>query len=272
MPRLNNVYIDNCLPEGQMADLYDDGIVHEDADDLMHIYVNDGSFNSKLFAEYCDKEYSPWSDYIDDHLDIYYPLNVTSAKWATLYIDFPTQLPEGLTAYIADEPDKDNNEVVLHSIGRILPASTPVAIKAEEAGLYPLYKYNGTLPVVNKWENCFIGSFIGQDGRFGVPVNQETAVEGSMLTLGRNKNGEVGFFKYNGTEIPPYRAYLTRNNIIEGPTSLAIAIGEAIDEISLPTVSSEKRTDAAVYDLQGRRVSPQKKGLYIINGKKVVIR
>ena len=46
----------------------------------------------------------------------------------------------------------------------------------------------------------------------------------------------------------------------------------AIDEISLPTVSSEKRTDAAVYDLQGRRVSPQKKGLYIINGKKVVIR
>ena len=31
--------------------------------------------------------------------------------------------------------------------------------------------------------------------------------------------------------------------------------------------------DAAVYDLQGRRVmEPTKKGLYIVNGKKVVIK
>ena len=275
VPKLDNVYIDNCLPEGEMADLYDDGIVHENDDDLMHIYVNDGSFNSQLFAKYSDKEYSPWYDYIvSQHLDIYYPLTVTSALWATLYIDFDAELPEGLTAYIADVPNEEMNTVELHSIGRIIPRSTPVAIKAEEPGLYPLYQYKGTVPVVNKYDNRFIGSFIGQDGLWGVPVNQETAVEGSTLTLGRNKSGQVGFFKYNGAEIPPYRAYLTRNlvNEEEPPTYLTITIGDDIDGISQPAASLERQGDTAVYDLQGRRVSPQKKGLYIIHGKKVVIR
>ena len=289
VPALENIYIDNCLPEGNMAELADpedvewynsDAIIHyNDEDDTdepqMHIYVNDGSFNSRLFGEYNGDPYSYWKAYADnDRLDIYYPLTVTSALWATLYIDFDAELPEGLTAYTADEPNVDMNTVELHSIGRIIPRSTPVAIKAEEPGLYPLYQYEGTVPVVNKYDNRFIGSFIGQDDLWGVPVNQETAVEGSTLTLGRNKSGQVGFFKYNGAEIPPYRAYLTRNlvNEEEPPTYLTITIGDDIDGISQPTASLERQGDTAVYDLQGRRVSPQKKGLYIIHGKKVVIR
>lgn len=284
VPGLKNLYIDNCLPEGEMAVLEEDGILHEDPADLIHVYVNDGSFNSQLFQDYYNDP--DWGElyYDEDHLDIYYPLTVTSALWATLYIDFPTQLPEGLKAYIADVPDEDEKTVELHSIGRIIPALTPVAIKAEEPGLYPLYKYNGTLPVVDKWENRFIGSFIGQEDRWGVPTNQETSEEGNSLTLGRNKNGEVGFFKYNGTLIPPYRAYLTRNNIIEGSTSLIIAIGDDIDTTdAVKSCELGVMSPSAIYDISGRKLltttlpgsyTPTllKKGIYIVNGKKVVVR
>ena len=274
VPALRNVYIDNCLPEGEMAVLKKDGIIHEDADDIIHVYVNDGSFNSKLFQEYYNDD--DWGElyYDEGHLDIYYPLNVTSALWATLYIDFHTQLPEGLTAYIADYPNEDEKTVELHSIGRIVPRSTPVAIKAEAAGLYPLYMYTGQVPDVNKWENRFVGSFIGQDDRWGVPVNQETADEGSILTLGRNANGDVGFYKYNGTLIPPYRAYLTRNNIIEGG---AIRIGNALVE-EPDAIAAPSAADASVamrwHTLDGRRLSgrPSRPGLYIINGKKTIIK
>ena len=275
VPALRNVYIDNCLPEGEMAELSNDGIIHEDADDLLHVYVNDGSFNSQLFLKYYN-DYT-WGElyYDKGHLDIYYPLNVTSALWATLYIDFPTQLPEGLTAYIADYPDEDEKTVVLHSIGRIIPRSTPVAIKAEAAGLYPLYKYTGNVPDVNKWENRFIGSFIGQDERWGVPVNQETADEGSILTLGRNASGEVGFYKYNGTQIPPYRAYLTRNNIIEGN---AIRFGEPIVDDTDGIVSSpftlHSSPSPVWYTIDGRRLNgrPTHPGIYIVNGNKTLIK
>ena len=297
VPGLNNIYIDNCLPDGCMAELadpededwnnYSDAIIHYDDDDdtdepQMHIYVNDGSFNSSLYAEYLGEGYY-WQPYVDNgHLDIYYPLNVTSALWATLYVDFPTELPEGLEAFIASEPDTLNNVVELNSIGRVIPRSVPVAIRAREPGLYRLYKHDGSVPDVEKWKNRFIGSFIGQDGVFGVPVNQETAVEGSMLTLGRNKLGEVGFFKYNGKEIPPYRAYLTRNNIIDGPTQLMIRLGDAVDGIEAVEHNQSTQTPAprdGIYDLTGRKLSSLHsplstlpKGIYIINGKKVVIK
>lgn len=287
IPDLNNIYIDNCLPEGNMAVLSEpeddewyssDAIIHEDDEDdteepQMHIYVNDGSFNSKLFGDYSSD--NDWELYADnDRLDIYYPLNVTSALWATLYIDFDTELPEGLTAYIASEPDTLNNIVELNSIGRKVPRSTPVAIKAEEPGKYLLYKYPTTLPAIEMYNNRFIGSFIGQDDQFGVPVNQETANEGSMLTLGRNRNGQVGFFKYNGEEIPPYRAYLTRNNIIEGPTALMVKIGRDLTTDIAETLGTRQQRTPAVYTIDGRRLSatPTHRGLYIVNGKKVVIR
>jgi hypothetical protein len=46
--------------------------------------------------------------------------------------------------------------------------------------------------------------------------------------------------------------------------------GQGTTEIELPTANGQQPT--AVYDLQGRRVLNPTKGMYIINGKKVVIR
>ncbi|MBP5277461.1 MAG: leucine-rich repeat protein [Prevotella sp.] len=277
VPILKNVYIDNCLPEGEMAVLEDDGIIHEDPNEVMHIYVNDGSFNSTLFEEYCIDDM--WSElYLDeDCLDIYYPLNVTSAGWATLYIDFPTQLPQGLTAYVALEKDSVNNIVVLKDVGRLIPRSTPVVIKADEPGLYPLYKYEGTVPDIAKYNNRFIGSFIGQDDKWGLPVNQETSEDGSILTLGRNSAGVLGFYKYNGEMIPPYRAYLTYNLVTEGPLQAAPYMRMVFydDTVGIQEMNANRTpADNVYYTIDGRKLEgkPTKRGLYIINGKKVVIR
>ena len=87
-------------------------------------------------------------------------LGTTSAGWATLYIGFATQLPSGLKAYIVTESSVDDNVAPL-----------------------------------DKWENRLIGTSIGQEDKWGVPVNQGDANQGSILTLGRNSQGEVGFRK-----------------------------------------------------------------------------
>ena len=272
VPHLKNLYIDNCLPEGEMAVLEENGIVHEEAGDLIHVYVNDGSFHSQLFQDYYND--ASWGEYDDAGcLGIYYPLNITSALWGTLYIDFPTQLPEGLTAYVADVPDESEGIVVLHSIGRLIPPSTPVAIKAEAAGLYHLYKYNGTLPIVNKYDNQFVGSYIGQDDQWGVPVYQEDAAEGNLLTLGRS-GGVVGFYKYNGAVIPPYRAYLTRSNLIGvSHIRFGASFEDELDGIA-DTPGTATVTSSAWHALDGRRLTeqPSRQGIYIVNGKKIVIK
>ena len=275
IPNLKNVYIDNCLPDGEMAELEEDGIIHEDPNDIMHIYVNDGSFRSLLFEDYCNNDM--WSDpYLEeDHLDIYYPLNITSAGWATLYIDFPTQLPEGFSAYILSEIDSVNYTLTMKNIGRVIPARTAVVIKGTQ-GLYPLYRYAGSVPEIPKYNNQFSPSFIGEDGKWGVPVNQETSEVGSILTLGRNAAGTVGFYKFNGEWIPPYRAYLTYNIVKEAPLQAAPAFRIIFDETTgvQEVFNNRVSTENVYYTLDGRKLQgkPTKRGLYIFNGKKIVIK
>ncbi len=291
VPDLKNIYIDNCLPDGNLVWANDESIMHEDPNDMMHIYVNDGSYNrsgneeiSLLFRQYLN-DYI-WGEYADnDHLHIYYPLNITSAGWATLYIGFPTQLPEGTTAYIATESDPEVTHLAkLKNIGRIIPATTPVVIKGTEPGIYPLYRYDGATPSIAKYNNRFIGTFIGQEGKWGVQTNQETSITGGVLTLGRNSKGELGFFRYTGPVVPPYRAYLTANFIIDDDTPskyCMFSIDDTIDSdlfddqpTSITTAQQPTQgVSGTFYDLTGRPLpgKPSKPGVYIFKGKKIVI-
>lgn len=287
VPNLRNIYIDNCLPEGNMVEpeAGETPIIHETEGAMMDVYVNDGSYQSMLFDKY---QYDPyWGDYEDEgHLHIYYPLNVTSAKWATLYIGFPTQLPEGLTAYVATEDvntaiDKGKTEITLKNIGRLVPATTPVVIKAQAAGLYPLVLYTENIPSVEKYNNKFIGSYIGQVEygkiNWGVPVNQETSNSGGVLTLGINRNGQVGFFKYNGEVLPPYRAYLGYSILIDSNARFSFVIDDTVDEMptaiqNAPSVSEKQ--SSVFYDMTGRALqgTPTRPGVYIRNGKRFVVK
>ena len=71
-----------------------------------------------------------------------------------------------------------------------------------------------------------------------------------------------------GAWIPPFRAYL---QVDAAPSRLNIVIGEQeTDDIREIPVSREDASTA--YDLQGRKVSNLTPGLYIINGKKVVVK
>ena len=284
VPNLSSVYIDNCLPEGNLViPTGNDPIVHADADDMMHIYVNDGSYDSGgsiLFPEYADDPY--WGWYLDeDHLHIYYPLNMTSAGWATLYIGFPTQLPEGFSAYVVSSSDDVSHEATLKNIGRVVPATTPVIIKNSAglaSGVYPLMRWTGAVPDVPKYDNRFVGSYIGQEGKWGVKVNQETSITGSVLTLGRNSQGVVGFYKFNGEEIPPYRAYLTYNTVIDGANSYFTFVIDDTPDTPLSIFHDPfllwqaSEAQSIIYDITGRVLQgqPTRRGIYISNGKKIV--
>ena len=55
--------------------------------------------------------------------------------------------------------------------------------------------------------------------------------------------------------------------------SFVVDFGEGEETTALTLVNSEKRTvNSDIYDLQGRRIAQPTKGLYIVNGRKVVVR
>lgn len=91
----------------------------------------------------------------------------------------------------------------------------------------------------------------------------KTVDANSVLTLG--KSGEsVGFFAYTGTELRANSAYLEAGT---GAAALVFSFGDtdAIQGIE----AADNRADK-IFDLSGRRISKAGKGIYIVNGKKVI--
>lgn len=289
IPGLKAVYVDNPLPEGEFVELLDDGIVHENAPELMQVYINDGSSWGAeleyedapvLFKKY--EESYDWYDYFEQGKILrYYPLNVTSAGWATLYIGFAVDLPSALSPYIVIDKNFDEKVATLKRISQLVPHETPMVIKAEQPGQYLLYSYTEPVPEISKFENRLIGSYIGQNEEFGTPMNQIDLSNGSVLTLGRNKNGTVGFYYYNSVaSIPPYRAYLTYNPVTPEPGAksyFTFFIDDSIDTEpdGIDAAVSGQPRPTAVFNLQGMKVADElknlPKGIYIVGGRKIIV-
>lgn len=86
-------------------------------------------------------------------------------------------------------------------------------------------------------------------------------------------DGESGCFSLisERTTIKPFRAYIV-GYIEEGMQPSQFDVDTAIPT-ALPMVTSDTATPQGLYDLQGRRINgPYGKGVYIFNGRKVVVK
>ena len=89
--------------------------------------------------------------------------------------------------------------------------------------------------------------------------------------------GAVGKIGKTTKALKPGRCYFTRENPNNFARSFDGTTIEFIDEDGTTTINEHELNEShelsgAVYDLQGRRVENPTKGLYIVNGKKVVIK
>ena len=88
------------------------------------------------------------------------------------------------------------------------------------------------------------------------------------------KNGNVGFYPLSGKgTLKPYSAYLQLPTK-SGSRGLVLNFGD--DDTQTTGIVHTEITEStemadAIYDLQGRRIEKPKKGLYIVNGKKVLV-
>ena len=99
----------------------------------------------------------------------------------------------------------------------------------------------------------------------GSTAAQNVAAD-SKLVLGKSDDN-WGIYKYSGTTLGGFKAYM---DMPETPVKgFAFTFGDA-DAIA-NVLNGEENTNE-VYDLSGRRVNAPARGLYIVNGKKVVIK
>ena len=90
----------------------------------------------------------------------------------------------------------------------------------------------------------------------------------NIYTLQRPDGKPTGFYRHGGNTVKGFRAYLPIAPGAPAPAGFSFNFGTAtgIDEVSV-----ENRNDV-IYDLSGRRVQKATNGLYIINGKKVLVK
>ena len=95
----------------------------------------------------------------------------------------------------------------------------------------------------------------------------------TMRMLGQTTDGKLAFVKSNIKYLPANKAYLTVTS--SAPDVLTVVTQEeyeqmttGIEEMTSPVNNGQK----VIYDLQGRRITAPSKGLYIVNGKKMVIK
>jgi hypothetical protein len=136
------------------------------------------------------------------------------------------------------------------------------------AGNAVILKSTG-IPVLTTTATESTGNFSGNSlqGSDGSVVS-----DGSAYALGY-KNSIFAFFKVkSGSTIPAGKAYVIKSG--SAPSYLEIVINDdsGVTGISSTLNNKEEIKDNAVYNLAGQRVENPTKGLYIVNGKKVIIK
>ena len=182
-------------------------------------------------------------------------------KIATFSAPFPTVVPENTTAYsVAAQTDADVTSVTTYTVaeaGDAIPANTGVILLSTNNSLTMLPRTTETVVTVED------GALKNSAG-----AAKDITTENSYVLS--NKSGWA-FYKVGSraTNLPMNKAYLV---LPEGGSGTAIRLnfGEttAVENI----VTDNAAATGKIYDLTGREVKAATKGIYIINGKKVIVK
>ena len=186
-------------------------------------------------------------------------LTIGTTGYATFFAPYAVNIPEGITAkYVNTEENAGSTGVLKYTeLQGIIPANTAVVLKGEP-GDYEFTTAYGTANVT------------ANNALFGYAVKTPVADNTGIYALA-NKNEVVAFYPFAGSNYAAGKAYLNVNKLDTGSEVRSFALFDDDDATAIETLPGQNvDAESAAYDLSGRRVQKVQKGLYIVNGKKVI--
>ena len=234
-------------------------------------FVHANSSNGNYFTDHCSGNNCAQHDLILEEVDMR-PSTIVSTisehGIGTFYATSAMQIPADVEAYVVTEApkligDTETGYITPTKLEGIIPANTGVVICGEEGE----YTFTPAESVGTPVEGNMLVGYAGvfEYEEVALPEDGYTtytyvlAVEGS----------QVGFYmKESAFKVYNNKAYLQVPNA-QNARSLVIRFG---DEETTDIENSEitNQNTEIVFDLQGRRVLTPTKGIYIVNGKKMV--
>ena len=177
------------------------------------------------------------------------PLDLRAAK-----------LPDGLTAYKASV---DGTRVIFTQLDQTVPANTGVLLAGTAEADYNIpVAASGTTVEGNAFlVNSTGGTFSADDG---------FTYYGLKKAISSSDNLVFATFNPSTVAIPSNKAYLKVSNT--EARQLTCVFDDEATGISATLMNSEERIVNSIYNLAGQRVAQPTKGLYIKNGRKVIVK
>ena len=188
-----------------------------------------------------------------------YPIEVGVAKWKTIVSDFDVTPQNDVEAYVVTNVEAGST-IGIASLKKVenLKGGEPYLLHCE-AGTYTMTKTsNVQKPEVNLLKVS----------------DNETAGESGNTTvyvLAKKAKG-VGFYQWVNGKLGSGRVYLSVPADVSTGAGEFISFGEDITKIET-TLQDGSTQKSSYFNLSGQRVNhPTKKGIYITDGKKVIIK
>lgn len=173
--------------------------------------------------------------------------------WGTLILPFAAEKPEGMEVYTCET--ENNGTLELVAVDKI-EANTPYIVK--KAGETTKFTFTG--------EKISFEEATHTSGMLTGTFESTKAPVGSYVL--QKQNEVLGFYKVAEGKQPTVGAYRCYINASESAAPMfSLERGEGTTSIEEAELTNE---NVVIYDLAGRRVEKMEKGIYIVNGKKVI--
>ncbi len=198
---------------------------------------------------------------------------ITPAQYGTYYTEDAFVMPEGVTGYtITSEDGKTLKFNEAYVAGAVVPAKTALVLKATEEltadkeYTYTIVNSTAVAPTDNLLHGSVENATTNVDGAHAYYKLASDPVEG----LGFYYGAEDGGAFTNGAH-KAYLAVMTKTmSQMRGFSFDSMTTG-----INHVVANAEHAKNTVIYDLNGRRVNSLNaatKGVYIVNGKKVIVK
>ena len=185
------------------------------------------------------------------------PATISASGWTSLasaydlnYSGAEEQESVPVAAYAISNIKKTSVTLTQHDAA---PAGVGMILKGKPGSTY-------SIPVTTSVES-FANELSAAVTATAVAANSVYAVSGGKLKL------------FTGTKVPAGKAYLLASKVPAEAHGLTLDFDEDGETTGIAEISSKKGLlDGDFYDLSGRKVVQPTKGLYIMNGKKVIIK
>lgn len=242
------------------------------------VYLLDSDCEEGSFGAYTKEKYTKGGKY-----------------YTTMYTYFPYQLLDDVKAYylpanVSDSYNADNHTVTFTEVtGGIVPANTAVVLECDETytttnnRLLPLKQNAEGIPSLDtnvlRGYNSLNGETISN-----ISLSETTGDNTQKMFILSTKQGVLGWYYSTSKIMTPNKAYIQiyydeqNQGAREFISTLKFAFGnDDANEETTCIMSPEFASDSPLFDLNGRRVTNGnsyglKKGIYISNGKKIVVK